>query len=273
LAGLFVWVAQALTSPLARFVEAAERFSASGADVRLDERGPIEIRRLARALNEMRDRIRSLITDRTRMLAAIGHDLRTPITRLRLRAEDIDCGPLREHVIRDLETMQRMVQSALWFLRDQSVQPRAPARADLSSVVQSLCDDFADMGQELTFSAPPHIYIECDPEQITRAIVNLVENALKYGNNVALRVLDRGDEVYIEIEDDGPGINPEDRPKVIEPFYRADAARSPDEDGGFGLGLSIATAIIEAHQGRLELREALPHGLIARLIIPAAHDS
>jgi signal transduction histidine kinase len=270
-----LWVARALTSPLARFVEAAEHFSVGGSDVPLKERGPTEVRRLARALNEMRDRIRAMIADRTRMLAAVGHDLRTPITRLRLRAEDIEGEPLRAQVVRDLDAMQRMVQAALSFLREQTVPPGKRVRTDLSSVVQSLCDDFTDLGHELKLNAPLHVYVDCDVEQLTRAITNLVENALRYGNAVSIRLMDCAEEIFIEVEDNGPGINPEERSKVTLPFYRGDPARSPDEDGHFGLGLSIALTIIEAHRGRLELHEAVPHGLVARIVLPtlSAHET
>ncbi len=265
---LFLWVARALTAPLGRFADAAERFSADRSDVPLDERGPTEIRRLARALNEMRERIRTLIEDRTRMLAAIGHDLRTPITRLRLRAEEIEPLPLRGQVIRDLDTMQHMVQSALSFLREQSVAGNEPVRVDLPSVVQALCDDFADMGRKFSFQGPAHVYIDCDPDRLTRAIANLVDNGLKFGASVSVRLTEQDDDVLIDVEDDGPGISDDDKRKVIEPFYRGDAARSIGEHGSFGLGLSIARHVVETHHGRIELHDAKPHGLLVRLTIP-----
>jgi signal transduction histidine kinase len=110
--------------------------------------------------------------------------------------------------------------------------------------------------------------VDCDVEQLTRAITNLVENALKYGNNVSVRLMDRADEIFIEVEDNGPGINPEERSKVTQPFYRGDPSRSPNEAGHFGLGLSIALTIVETHRGRLELHDAMPHGLVARIVLP-----
>jgi signal transduction histidine kinase len=265
---LFLWAAKALTAPLARFADAAEQFSVDRLDAPLTERGPTEVRRLARALNEMHARIRIMVDDRMRMLAAIGHDLRTPITRLRLRAEDIEQAPLQGQVIRDLDTMQHMVQSALSFLREQSTGESRHVLVDLPSVVQVLCDDFADMGHDLRFTAPPHLHIVCDPDQITRAVMNLVHNGLKFGTSVAVRIVDRADAAVIEVEDNGPGIAEAERAKVIEPFYRGDAARGLCEGGSFGLGLSIARSIVEAHHGKLELDDAVPHGLLARLILP-----
>jgi signal transduction histidine kinase len=264
---LFLWVARALTAPLAHFADAAERFLVDRSDVPLNDRGPIEIRRLAGALNEMRERVRSVVDDRTRMLAAVGHDLRTPITRLRLRAEDIEQEPLRRQVIRDLDVMQQMVHAALSFLRELTVR-KQHMPADLPSIVQALCDDFGDIGCEINVQGPPHLQVDCDPDQLTRAIANLVDNGLRYGISVSVRVIENADEVFIDVEDDGPGISIADRPKVIEPFYRGDTTRNLGEYGGFGLGLSIARSIIEAHRGRLELHDAQPRGLRARLVLP-----
>jgi signal transduction histidine kinase len=268
LTSVFLWAARVLTAPLRRFADAAERFSVDKSDAPLTESGPTEIRRLANALNGMRERIRGMVEDRMRMLAAVGHDLRTPITRLRLRAEDIENDLLRRQVIRDLDMMQHMVQSALSFLREEAVGACQLARTDLPSVVQALCDDFSDMGREFSLTCPRHLYVDCDPDQITRALANLVDNGLKFGSAVSVRVTDGGREVFIDVEDDGPGIAAADKSRVTEPFYRGDAARGLGEHGGFGLGLSIVHSIVGAHHGRLELRDAAPQGLLARLVIP-----
>lgn len=265
---LFLWVGRALTAPLARITDAAEQFSVDRLDAPLPERGPAEVRGLARALNDMRGRIRSMVDDRTQMLAAIGHDLRTPITRLRLRAEEIEQEPLQGQVIRDLDTLQHLIHSALSFLREQSTGESRHVLVDLPSVVQVLCDDFSDMGHPLHFSGPPHLFINCDPDQITRAIVNLVDNALKFGATVRVRIEDRADAAIVEVEDDGPGIPAGARAQAIKPFYRGDAARGQTSGNSFGLGLSIASNIVEAHHGKLELGDAVPHGLLARLILP-----
>lgn len=270
---LFLWVGRALTAPLARITDAAEQFSVDRLDAPLPERGPAEVRGLARALNDMRARIRAMVDDRTRMLAAIGHDLRTPITRLRLRAEEIEREPLQGQVIRDLDSMQYMVQSALSFLRDQSTGESQHVLVDLPSVIQVLCDDFADMGHPLSFSAPPHLYLHCDPDQITRATMNLVHNGLKYGSAVAVRIVSEPGAAIIEVEDNGPGIDEAERAKAVEPFYRGDSARGLGNGASFGLGLSIASTIVAAHKGKLELDDAKPHGLLARMILPLARPA
>jgi signal transduction histidine kinase len=272
---LFLWVGRALTAPLARITDAAEQFSVDRLDTPLPESGPTEVRGLARALNDMRWRIRSLVEDRTHMLAAIGHDLRTPITRLRLRAEEIEQKALQGQIIRDLDILQHLIHSALSFLREKSTSESKHVLVDLPSIVQVLCDGFADMGRPLQFSGPPHLFIHCDPDQVSRAIINLIDNGLKFGSSVSLRIEDLADTVVVEVADDGPGIPEGDREKAIKPFYRGDAARGQTDGSSFGLGLSIANSIIEAHHGKLELGDAAPHGLLARLILPkvasAAH--
>ncbi len=266
---LSVWAARALAAPLTRFAAAAERFTVESSDPPLAERGPLEVRRAAAALNDMRARIRRLVEDRTRMLAAVSHDLRTPITRLRLRAEEIEQEPLRRQVVRDLETMQAMVQSALSFLRDQTA-PAHRVVVDLPALMQTVCDDFGDVGREIGFVGPAHVHVECDPDRLTRAVSNLIDNALKFGTVVTVRLHVPGaGEVAVDVEDDGPGIPDPEKERVLEPFYRGDAARGLNERDSFGLGLSIARAIIESQGGTLALLDREPSGLVARLTLPA----
>jgi signal transduction histidine kinase len=269
LALLSLWVAKRLAAPLTRFADAADQFTVDGLHSELREEGPLEIKRAARALNEMRGRIKTLVDGRTRMLAAVGHDLRTPITRLLLRAEDIEDHSLRRQFMGDLHTMGGMVESALSFLREQTTRNQ-PVRTDLSSLLQSVCDDFVDMGGNVDFAGPRHCLVDCDPDQMGRAVTNLVENAVKFGRSATIRLKTAtADNVEIEVEDDGPGIPDAEKDRVFEPFYRADSGRSPGR-GGFGLGLSIARAIAEAHGGRLSLEDAVPSGLIARLTLPTS---
>ena len=264
---LSLWATRTLTAPLTRFADAAERFTVGRADEPLSEQGPAEIRRVAVALNEMRARVRRLVEDRTLMLAAVSHDLRTPITRLRLRAEEIEPERLKTHTIRDLETMQSMVASALSFLRDQAKSSRQ-VRTDLPSLLQTVCDGFSDMGRDVTFSGPSHLTIDCDPDQITRALANLIDNGLKFGTAVTVRL--RANEeasVAVEVQDDGPGIPDAEKTRAMEPFYRGDASRGLDGQDSFGLGLAIARSIAESHGGVLELLDAEPRGLVARLML------
>jgi signal transduction histidine kinase len=255
---LSLWTARALTFPLRRFADSAERFSLSASDVPLEERGPTEIRGVARALNDMHQRIRHLVAERTRTLVAIGHDLRTPITRMRLHLEAMESDGLKRPLLRELQTMQNLIQTVLCLVRDNGpeIATKGAVRADLPSLVQTICDDFADAGHDITFSGPPHLEIDCDPEQLSRAVTNVIDNALKYGDAVTVGILSSSDDqsVAVEVQDDGPGIPDSEKDHVFEPFYRSDAARTAD---------------VRAHGGKLELSDAKPHGLIARIHLPA----
>lgn len=269
---LSLWAARALTLPLERFADAAEHFTLSSSDASLAEQGPMEVRKLAEALNNMQKRIRLLMEERTQMLAAVGHDLRTPITRLRLRAEYIEKDSLKQQVFRDLETMENLVKSTLTFLRDETSKNHK-IKTDLPSLVQTVCDDFSDTGRMVKLSCISDLHIECDPEQLSRAISNLIENGLKFGRSVTVRVdapVDGvlGDVARIAVCDDGPGIPDIEKERVLKPFYRSDAARDLNEDDSFGLGLSIVQSIVEAHNGKLELLDAKPTGLIVLLTLP-----
>jgi signal transduction histidine kinase len=255
---------------LRRFADAADQFNIDGSNDELPDEGPLEIRRVAHALNNLRARIKGLVEDRTFMLAAIGHDLRTPITRLVLRTEDIADESVRVRFVRDLQMMSGMVDSALGLLRERSVLSRTMA-TDLPSLLQTICDDFSDMGRQIEYIGPLHECVTCDPDQIARAVTNLVGNALKFGTSAVVRLQRSGpDMVEIEVEDDGPGISGADKERVFEPFYRTDAARRSGESAGFGLGLSIARTIAEGHGGRITLSDASPAGTIARLTLPGS---
>lgn len=267
---LSVWIAKALTAPLTQFANAAERFKLEHLNELLPERGPKEVLRAAKALNDMQERISRLVRDRARMLASISHDLRTPITRLRLRAEEIEDEPLRVGVIKDLEAMQEMIGDALTFLESGSVLI-TPATVDVLSLVQTVCDGFKDLGHDVRFIGSHQVYVLGDADKLSRAITNLVENGLKFGSKVQIRFgVTETEYVTIEVQDDGPGISDDEKTRVLEPFYRSDASRSLNGQASFGLGLSICRTIVETHNGTLELKDAQPHGLIARLTLPRA---
>ncbi len=268
---LSLWAARQLAVPLAKFADAAERFTADTSSTPIVESGPLEVRRAARALNNMQARVLKLIADRTRMLAAVSHDLRTPITRLRLRAEDIENAELRSQILRDLGTMQNLVQSALSFLRGQGEQD-AVVKADLPALLQTICDGFSDTGRALQYSGPAHLYVSCEPDQLMRAVENIIDNGLKFGRSVAVRVHQQGQDAVIEIQDDGPGIADAEKLRVIEPFYRGDAARDLNKGDSFGLGLSIAHSIVERNGGKLELTDGRPAGLLARITLPVINE-
>jgi signal transduction histidine kinase len=267
---LSIWATRTLTAPLTRFTEAAERFTLGRTDEPLPERGPREIVRAAQAFNGMSERIQGMVKERAHMLAAVSHDLRTPITRLRLRAEEIEQPSLRKQVIRDLDTMRSMLHAALSFLRDRASRGKH-ARIDLPSLIQTVCDDCADTGREVIFEGPSHLYVNGDPDQLARAITNLIENGLNFGTLVAVTLSERQDRaVEIDVRDDGPGIPDGEKRRVLEPFYRCDHARGLGCHDGFGLGLSISQVIAEAHGGSVSLHDAQPAGLIARLTLPLA---
>ncbi|QPF83343.1 HAMP domain-containing protein [Bradyrhizobium genosp. L] len=265
---LGLWAAWALTAPLSSFVKAAETFSLNGAEAPLPERGPEEIRSLAKALNRMRERITGLIDDRTKMLAAISHDLRTPITRMRLRAEFIEDETHRHRMLRDLDQMRSMLESVLSFLRNDR-KLEAMTLVDIASTLHLVTDQFADMGHKVAYEGPQHAMATARPADLHRSITNLVENAVRFGGQVTVRLDVEPDRLVIDIEDDGPGISDAHKASVLEPFVRGDQARNMDEAEGFGLGLSIANAIVLAHGGTLSLHDRKPHGLMVRIALPA----
>ena len=264
---LSLWTARALTAPLSSFAKAAESFSLNGAAAPLPERGPEEIRSVAKALNRMRERITALIDDRTRMLAAISHDLRTPITRMRLRSEFIEDDVHRSRMLRDLDQMRSMLESVLSFLRNDR-KLESMTLVDIATTLQLVTDQFADMGHRVAYDGPEHALATVRPDDLHRSITNLVENAIRYGAETTVRLRMSSDTVTIDIEDDGPGISDARKDVMLEPFVRGDEARNMDEAAGFGLGLSIAQAIVLAHGGELSLHDRQPHGLMVRIQLP-----
>ncbi|MGA9956475.1 MAG: ATP-binding protein [Bradyrhizobium sp.] len=264
---LSLWAARALTAPLSAFAKAAENFSVNGAASALPERGPEEIRSVAKALNRMQERITALIDDRTKMLAAISHDLRTPITRMRLRAEFIEDEAHRVRMMGDLDQMRSMLESVLSFLRNDR-RLEAMTLTDIASTLQLVADQFADIGHKVTYEGPEHAMATVRPDDLTRSVTNLVENSVRYGALVTIRLATSADVATIEVEDDGPGISDARKEVMLEPFVRGDDARNMDETAGFGLGLSIARAVVLAHGGKLSLHDRAPHGLIVRIELP-----
>jgi signal transduction histidine kinase len=269
---LSLWAARALTAPLSAFAKAAENFSVNGGTAPLPERGPEEIRSVAKALNRMRERITTLIDDRTKMLAAISHDLRTPITRMRLRAEFIEDEAHRLRMMGDLDQMRSMLESVLSFLRNDR-RLEAMTLTDIASALQLVADQFADIGHKVSYEGPEHAMATVRPDDLTRSITNLAENSVRYGALVTIRLSTSTDTATIEVEDDGPGISDARKEVMLEPFVRGDDARNMDETAGFGLGLSIARAIVLAHGGRLSLHDRQPHGLIVRIELPVRQRS
>ena len=257
---------RALTRPLAVLADAAGEL---GRDIRrppLAETGPLEVRRAARAFNTMQDRLIRYIEDRDRILAAVSHDLKTPITRLRLRTELLDDSPLREKFQADLDDMQRMAQTSLDFLRGgEDSEPMAAL--DLNALLESLQEDAEDAGREVRITGAARQPLPCRPLALKRCLTNLVDNALKYGQRAEIAVADGPARLTLIVRDHGPGIPAAELEKVFEPFYRLEGSRSRDT-GGSGLGLSIARNIARAHGGELTLRNHPQGGLEAVLELP-----
>jgi signal transduction histidine kinase len=268
---LGVWAGRALSSPLSAFARAAENFSLNRSSAPLPENGPEEIRSAARALNRMRERISTLMNDRTRMLAAISHDLRTPITRLRLRSEYIEDPAQRTQTVRDLDQMQSMLESVLSLLRNES--PVKPTLVDVAALLQMVSEQFSDSGYAVTYSGPDRATFVLRPDEIIRAVTNLVQNATRFGTQVDVALSISGDRLVIDVSDDGPGIPDDRKAAMLEPFVRGEEARTMDETAGFGLGLSIAQAIVTAHDGTLVLLDNEPKGLRVRLQLAKTGDS
>lgn len=250
--------------PLRRLVEAADRIGIGPAPP-VPEAGPGEVRRLVGAFNRMQLRIRQLVADRTQALAAVGHDLRTPLARLRLRAERVASIELRTAIDRDIDEMDGMVGSLLTYLGGGGTE--APMPMDLAVLCATLVDDLADHGRDATYRGPNHLEIAARAMGLRRAIGNLADNALNHGTRLTLTLEERGAEVAVMVDDDGPGIPEAALADVLEPFVRLDSARRRDTRG-FGLGLSIAAQAVAADGGTLMLTNRPGGGLRARIALP-----
>ncbi len=266
LAPLAWLIARRLARPIHTFAEAAERLGRDPNAPPLDEvRGPAEVRAAAAAFNDMQDKLRRYVEERTAMVAAIAHDLRTPLTRMRFRIENAQ-PEIRDKVAADIEQMDGMVSQALTFVRGDTARG-VRVKLDLGALLQSVTDDLAEMGAEASFDGG-QLVIEGDPIGLRRVVTNLVENAVKFGQKARVSLLRDGDSVLVRVEDDGPGLADSEIERVFEPFYRVDPSRAP-ATGGFGLGLSVARSIARAHGGEVTLANREAGGLIATVRLPA----
>jgi len=255
-----------LASPLRRFAYAAKRFGGDFHSPPINPEGPYEIRQAIIAFNAMQAQIRHFVIDRTQMLAAISHDLRAPLTRMRLRGEFIEDEEQQRKLFRDVEEMQSMITSALEFFRDDARLEPATS-FDLSELIQTIIDDYRDQGVAVAFSGSGKQVYFGRPLGIKRVVVNLLENSNKYAESPHIHLSQSETSIIMEVIDSGPGIPEALLEKVFEPFFRLEASRNRNT-GGVGLGLSAAWAIVVEHGGDLRLYRRYEGGTVARVELP-----
>ncbi|MGH8298623.1 MAG: ATP-binding protein [Steroidobacteraceae bacterium] len=258
--------ARSITRPLSRLAGAAENLGRSVRQPKLEEEGARELRRAAHAFNTMQDRLHRYLDSRTRVLAAMSHDLKTPLTRLRLQVEtQIEDPTLQERFSKELDEMESMVRGALALFRGLDDQ-EAPEPVDIDALLERVRGEFAELGQEVTVEGHSMAPFPGKPQALKRCVTNLIANAVKFGTRARILVRD-GTLLKISVCDQGPGIPPEELERVFEPFYRLESSRNRDT-GGTGLGLSIARDVAQTHGGTLVLLNRAEGGLEALLTLP-----
>lgn len=258
---LAMWFARRLTRPIRNFSEAVQAVGVDPQSEPVREEGPRELRGAARAVNTMQARLRALIADRTKTLAAVAHDMRTPLMRLRLTAENA-APEQREKMAKEIEEVEALVASFIAFARDDPAE-EARVRLDLAALLQSIADDHAEAGRNVTFEGEERVIITGQSLGLKRLFSNLVDNALKYGASAHIKLRREENSVIIDVEDDGPGVPPDKRESVFEPFVRL------NEEGtrGAGLGLAAARSIARAHGGDIVILDAAS-GALLRVTLP-----
>ncbi|MEO8617273.1 MAG: ATP-binding protein [Luteolibacter sp.] len=263
---LAVLAARRVGRPLQRLTESAERIG-RGQDVPpVPEEGADDIRRTAVAFNQMQSRLRRFVEDRTRMIADISHDLRTPVTLLRLQVEFVSDPDTKEKMISTLDEMQAMTEATLAFAKEDS--STEPSRViDMDAFAESICDDLSGLGWDVTFTGGVRTPWCCRPDSLRRAVRNVMENAVRYGKRARISLELSNASLKIHVDDDGPGMAEQDFERVFAPFVRLEHSRNPDT-GGVGLGLSIARSILRSHGGDVTLANQPEGGLRVTLSLP-----
>jgi signal transduction histidine kinase len=265
--GATIWIAWRIARPLRDLTLAADSFGGRAPASPVAARGPDDLRRAIEAFNAMNLRLLALLDEKDRMLGAIGHDLRTPLASLRIRVETMEPEEERTAAIAKIAEMTAMLENILDLAR--SGRAREAARpTDLTALSETVVEEFRALGHNVALAPSARQVAAVQPGLVRRAIGNLVDNAVKYGGGAVVAVAAGPTGIEIRVADEGPGIAPEERARVFEPFYRIDASRNRGT-GGSGLGLAIAKSIVEGQGGTLELHAAVPHGLVAVLTLPA----
>ena len=260
------WIARRLARPLRDLTRAAEGFRGHSPAEPVTPRGPSDLRRAVEAFNAMNRRTLALLDEKDRMLGAIGHDLRTPLASLRIRAENMGPEEERERLVATVEEMAATLEDILTLAR--TGRAREPVRpVDLAALADAVVEEFRDLGLAAEFRQSERAVLAVQPNLLRRALRNLMDNAVAYGGQAAVTVVERTGEIEIRVEDEGPGIPAERLEEVLEPFRRLDSSRNR-ASGGAGLGLAIALAVAQAHGGRLELANREGGGLSASLVLP-----
>lgn len=265
-AGISFLAARSLVRPIEAFAEAARGFGVNPKAPPMVERGPHEIRAAANAFNAMQTQIKRFVTDRTDMLAAISHDLRTPLTRVRLRGEFIEDLDQQRRLFRDVEEMQAMVDAALALFYDEATEEQSTS-FDLSELVRLVVENLADQGKAVEFNGLDHVVYQGRPFALKRAFGNLIENACFYGRTVTAELQKSGGGIVLFVQDDGPGIPDNLLERVFSPFYRVERSRNR-QTGGVGLGLTSARTIVRAHGGDIVLKNRSRGGLLVIVNLP-----
>lgn len=264
--GAALFAARRLSRPLRDLTRAAEQFGGRTVPEMVQPRGPQDLRQAIEAFNAMNHRVVALLDEKDRMLGALGHDLRTPLASMRIRAESMEPEEERERLIASIEEMTATLEEILVFAR--SGRAREQAReTDVAALAAAVCDDYADMGHDVEAMPADRLVLPVQPNLLRRAVRNLIDNAIKYAGSARVELRHTPGSIEITVLDNGPGLPPEELKRVLEPFYRVDSSRNR-ETGGTGLGLAIAKAVAESHGGSLHLANRQEGGLAATLRLP-----
>ncbi len=260
-----IWMARSIVNPLTHLAKAAEKLGRERETTPIGGMKLPEFAAIADTFNEMQSRLKKFVDERMQMLAAISHDLRTPLTRLRLYAESVPNKAQRDQILSDISDMETMVATSLAFMSD-DIHREPHSVVDVASLIISQCDNFTDSGRKVTYKGPDHAMLPCRPVALRRALSNLIDNGCKYGGEVCVTLKDEAKSLVIEIRDNGPGIPPDQVERAFAPFERLEASRNR-ETGGTGLGLTIARDVVLGHGGDIQLIND-EKGFLVRVTLP-----